>query len=157
MKLTLKLVLGFTLLFNFGYSQEPQRLEHLDSILNIINTSTKGIRYNLSDTGINSELSEIGTTFFMNKYIILSNKKRRHYETTVNEKTNTFNNNMYCVNVDEEGNLIEVKLENTTGENDEIGMQAMQELLKNKEFTWIPAVYKGEKVQFGFKVPVSKR
>lgn len=105
MKLTLKLVLGFTLLFNFGYSQEPQRLEHLDSILNIINTSTKGIRYNLSDSGINSELSEIGTTFFMNKYIILSNKKRRHYETTKNEKTNTFNNNMYCVNVDEEGNL----------------------------------------------------
>ncbi|MEZ4786446.1 MAG: hypothetical protein R2790_00805 [Flavobacterium haoranii] len=41
----------------------------------------------------------------MNKYIILSNKKRRHYETTMNEKTNTFNNNMYCVNVDEEGNL----------------------------------------------------
>ncbi len=105
MKLISKLTLVCILIQNVLFAQEPQRLEHLDSIVNIINTSTKGIRYNLSDTGINSELNEIGTTFFMNKYIILSNKKRRHYETTMNEKTNTFNNNMYCVNVDEEGNL----------------------------------------------------
>ncbi|AWM14013.1 hypothetical protein DI487_09190 [Flavobacterium sediminis] len=87
------------------FSQEPQRVEGLDSIVDILNTSTKGNRYVLSDTGINSELSEIGTSFFMNKYVILSNKKRRHYETTKNEKTNTFNNNLYCVNVDSEGNL----------------------------------------------------
>ena len=105
MKLLLKLTIGLFLLQSFAYAQEPQRLERLDSIINIINSSTKGLRYNLSDSGINSELNEIGTTFFMNKYIILSNKKRRHYETTKNEKTNTFNNNMYCVNVDEEGNL----------------------------------------------------
>ena len=105
MKLISKLVFCFILLQNVAYAQEPERLERLDSIINIINASTKGIRFNLSDTGINSELNEVGTTFFMNKYIILSNKKRRHYETTLNEKTNTFNNNMYCVNVDEEGNL----------------------------------------------------
>ncbi|MEZ4786809.1 MAG: hypothetical protein R2790_02740 [Flavobacterium haoranii] len=105
MKLLLKFTLSLFLLQSFVYAQEPQRLEHLDSIINIINASTKGMRFNLSDTGINSELNEVGTTFFMNKYIILSNKKRRHYETTMNEKTNTFNNNMYCVNVDEEGNL----------------------------------------------------
>lgn len=73
--------------------------------MNVITTSTKGLRFNLSDTGINSELSEVGTTFFMNKYIILSNKKRRHYKTTFNDSTKTFNNNLYCVNVDEEGNL----------------------------------------------------
>jgi len=105
MKLLLKFTLGLFLLQSFVYAQEPKRLERLDSIINVINTSTKGLRYNLSDSGINSELNEVGTTFFMNKYIILSNKKRRHYETTMNEKTNTFNNNMYCVNVDEEGNL----------------------------------------------------
>lgn len=87
------------------FAQEPQRLESQDSIINVINSSTKGIRYNLSDTGINSELSEVGTSFFMGKYIILSNKKRRHYKTTFNEKTNTFNNNLYCVNVDKDGNL----------------------------------------------------
>lgn len=105
MKLILRLTIGLFLLQSFSFAQEPKRLERLDSIINVINNSTKGIRFNLSDTGINSELSEIGTTFFMNKYIILSNKKRRHYETTKNEKTNTFNNNMYCVNVDEQGNL----------------------------------------------------
>lgn len=59
--------------------------------------------------------------------------------------------------VNEEGKLINVELEDSRGENDEIGMQAMQELLKNKAFKWIPAVYNGKKVQFGFKVPVSKR
>jgi outer membrane protein OmpA-like peptidoglycan-associated protein len=41
----------------------------------------------------------------MNKYIILSNKKRRHYKTTFNEKTNTYNNNLFCVNIDAEGDL----------------------------------------------------
>lgn len=87
------------------FAQEPQRAEGLETTIEALNNSTKGIRYVLSDTGINSDLSEVGTSFFMNKYIILSNKKRRHYETTVNEKTNTYNNNLYCVNVDEEGNL----------------------------------------------------
>lgn len=63
MKLIAKLILSCILLQNVAFSQEPQRLEHLDSVMNIINASTKGIRFNLSDTGINSELNEIGTTF----------------------------------------------------------------------------------------------
>lgn len=99
--ISLFVICSFTKIF----AQEPQRVEGLDSIIDVLNNSTKGIRYVLNDTGINSELSEIGTSFFMNKYIILSNKKRRHYETTLNEKTNTYNNNLYCVNVDDEGNL----------------------------------------------------
>lgn len=86
-------------------AQEPQRVESADSIANILKNSTKGLRYILSDSGINSELNEVGTAFFRNKYIILSNKKRRHYETTFNEKTNTYNNNLYCVDVDKDGNL----------------------------------------------------
>ncbi|MBD3724624.1 MAG: OmpA family protein [Flavobacteriaceae bacterium] len=105
MKLLAKLTFLLFFSVNIGYSQEPQRLEHLDSIINVINNSTKGLRFVLSDTGINSELSEVGTTFFMNKYVILSNKKRRHYTTTYNDSTKTFNNNLYCVNVDQEGNL----------------------------------------------------
>lgn len=59
--------------------------------------------------------------------------------------------------INEEGKLINVELEDSQGENEEIGLKAMQELLKTKEYTWIPAVYKGKKVQFGFKVPLSKR
>ena len=56
------------LIFLFGtffcFSQEPKRSESLDSILNTINKSTKGINYLISDTGINSELNEVGTSFF---------------------------------------------------------------------------------------------
>ncbi|MEZ4786447.1 MAG: hypothetical protein R2790_00810 [Flavobacterium haoranii] len=64
MKLLLKFTLSLFYLKGFVYAQEPQRLEHLDSIINIINASTKGDRFNLSDTGINSELNEVGTTFY---------------------------------------------------------------------------------------------
>ena len=99
--LTLFLLLGS--LVSFG--QEPKRSEWAEAIVNAINKNTKGISFIISDTGINSELNEIGTTFFKNKYIILSNKKRRHADVTVNPITNTPNNNLYCVDVKEDGNL----------------------------------------------------
>lgn len=85
-------------------AQEPKRSEKMDSINEIINKNTKGVRFTLNTVNVNSELSEIGTSFFKNKFIILSNKKRRHYETTMNEETKTPNNNLYCVNVDSTGN-----------------------------------------------------
>ena len=69
--LTIILLLGS--LMSFG--QEPKRSEGAEAIVNAINKNTKGISFILSDTGINTELNEIGTTFFKNKYIILSNKK----------------------------------------------------------------------------------
>ena len=99
--LTLFLLLGS--LVSFG--QEPKRSEGAEATVNAINKYTKGISFVISDTGINSELNEIGTTFFKNKYIILSNKKRRHADVTVNPITNTPNNNLYCVDVKEDGNL----------------------------------------------------
>ena len=99
--LTLFLLLGS--LVSFG--QEPKRSEGAEATVNAINKYTKGISFVISDTGINSELNEIGTTFFKNKYIILSNKKRRHADVTVNPVTNTPNNNLYCVDVKEDGNL----------------------------------------------------
>lgn len=96
----------FLLLVNLTiYGQEPKRSESTEVIINTINKNTKGISFVLSDTGINSELNEIGTTFFKNKYIILSNKKRRHADVTVNPITNTPNNNLYCVDVKEDGSL----------------------------------------------------
>ena len=105
MKFIAKIIVLTILISSSLFAQEPQRLDGKDSIINVINASTKGIRYVLNDTGINSELNEVGTSFFKNKYIILSNKKRRHFETTVNEKTNTPNNNLYCVDVKENGDL----------------------------------------------------
>lgn len=99
-------ITALTLLTSYSlFAQEPQRIDGKDSIINVINASTKGVRYVLNDTGINSELNEVGTSFFKNKYIILSNKKRRHFETTTNEETNTPNNNLYCVDVKENGDL----------------------------------------------------
>lgn len=99
--LTLFLLIGtFT-----AYSQEPKRSEGLDSIINVINKSTKGLNFLINDTGINSELNEVGTSFFKNKYIILSNKKHRHAEITVNPVTNEPNNNLYCVDIKEDGSL----------------------------------------------------
>ena len=96
----------FLLIVNlFSFGQEPRRSEGTEATINTINKNTKGISFVISDTGINSELNEIGTTFFKNKYIILSNKKRRHAEVTVNPITNTPNNNLYCVDVKEDGSL----------------------------------------------------
>lgn len=63
------------------------------------------VHYTFSDTGINSELSEVGATFFKNKFIIVSNKKRRHAQTTLNESSKKYNNNTYCTDVDKHGNL----------------------------------------------------
>jgi outer membrane protein OmpA-like peptidoglycan-associated protein len=105
MRVFVKTLIATLFLSQALIAQEPQRVEGADSISNILKNSTKGLRYVLSDSGINSELNEVGTTFFRNKYIILSNKKRRHYETTFNEETNAFNNNLYCVDVDKDGNL----------------------------------------------------
>ena len=99
--LTLILLLGSFI----SFGQEPKHSEGAEAIVNAINKNTKGISFILSDTGINTELNEIGTTFFKNKYIILSNKKRRHADVTINPITNTPNNNLYCVDVKEDGNL----------------------------------------------------
>ncbi len=61
--------------------------------------------YTFLDTGLNTELTEIGATFFKEKFIVITNKKRRHTTTILNENTNTFNNNSYCVDVDKNGNF----------------------------------------------------
>lgn len=72
---------------------------------NPISNNNSLLNYTLTDTGVNTELSEIGTSFFKDKFLIVSNKKRRHTTTTFNEQSNRFNNNIYCTNVDKNGNL----------------------------------------------------
>lgn len=103
LKKNLILLLFLNILTFFG--QESKQIERTDDILNSINKNTKGIHFITSDAGINSELNEIGTTFFKNKYIILSNKKRRFAKETVNPTTKTPNNNLYCVDIKEDASL----------------------------------------------------
>ena len=87
-----------------GISQNPVTAD--SKTKNSITSNNNSIlNYILTDTGINTELSEIGTTFFKDKFLIVSNKKRRHTNTTFNELLNSFNNNIYCTNVDKNGNL----------------------------------------------------
>lgn len=66
---------------------------------------SNGFSFTTFDSGVNSELSEVGTAFFMNKYLILSNKKRGFSNVSVDPKTNTPNNNLFCVDFDKSGNL----------------------------------------------------
>lgn len=97
------LLLFLNTLTTFG--QGPKQNESSEDIVNSINKNTKGINFIISDAGINSDLNEIGTTFFKNKYIILSNKRRRFAKETINPKTKIPNNNLYCVDIKEDGNL----------------------------------------------------
>jgi outer membrane protein OmpA-like peptidoglycan-associated protein len=65
------------------------------------NLYTSDLNFKTQKTSINSELNEVGVCFFRNKFIILSNAKRRHYNRTINQFNNSFNNNIYCVDVTE--------------------------------------------------------
>ena len=87
-----------------GFSQDSFNDYNSNSSLNQIKKPTL-LNYVLTDTGINTELSEIGSSFFKDKFLVVSNKKRRHTKTTFNETSNKFNNNIYCTNVDKNGNL----------------------------------------------------
>lgn len=74
MKTKILLLTLISFLINSVITQEPVKNDKLDSINDIINKNAKGLRFILNEVSINSELSEIGTSFFKNKFIILSNK-----------------------------------------------------------------------------------
>ncbi|MFC7774387.1 OmpA family protein [Flavobacterium sp. GCM10027622] len=62
-------------------------------------------KYTIAPTGINSKLSEIGSTFFMNKYIMYSSRKTGAIGAGRDENTNNPYNTLYCMNIDKNGNL----------------------------------------------------
>ncbi|MCL9804812.1 OmpA family protein [Flavobacterium amniphilum] len=62
-------------------------------------------KYNIAPTGINSKLSDIGSTFFMNKYIMYSSRKTGAIGAGRDESTNNPYNALYCMNMDKSGNL----------------------------------------------------
>ncbi|MEW5674861.1 OmpA family protein [Flavobacterium enshiense] len=75
-----------------------------NKVLAVNKTETTGLNFITHDSGINTELSEVGSTFFMGKYLILSNKKRGFAKVTVDQFNNP-NNNLFCANIDKHGNL----------------------------------------------------
>jgi uncharacterized protein YxeA len=54
MKFILKITLLILLINTSLFAQEPERFDGNDSIVNVISASTKGIRYVLNDTEINT-------------------------------------------------------------------------------------------------------
>jgi len=103
---TTVLLLVTLITFSFpAFSQGGQNIKHTSKALAGSKMETTGLNFITNDAGINTELSEVGSTFFMDKYLVLSNKKRGFAKVTVDTNTNTPNNNLFCVNVDKYGNL----------------------------------------------------
>lgn len=62
-------------------------------------------QYNIIPTGINSTLSEVGSTFFMDKYLMYSSRKTGAIGAGKDANTNAPYNSLYCLNMDKTGNL----------------------------------------------------
>jgi hypothetical protein len=88
-----------------AFSQGGQKHKTTNKAIISSKLETLGLNFIINDAGINTELSEVGTTFFMDKYLVLSNKKRGFAKVTVDATSNTPNNNLFCVNIDKYGNL----------------------------------------------------
>lgn len=62
--------------------------------------------YTVEPTAINSKLSDIGSTFFMDKYIMYSSRKTGAIGAGRDENTNNPYNTLYCLNIEKtNGNL----------------------------------------------------
>ncbi|WP_428223593.1 OmpA family protein [Flavobacterium sp.] len=62
-------------------------------------------RFQVDHTGINTNLSEIGATFFRNKYIMYSSRKTGAIGAGKDNSTNQPYNGLYCISIDNKGNL----------------------------------------------------
>ncbi|MBQ0117734.1 MAG: OmpA family protein, partial [Flavobacterium sp.] len=60
---------------------------------------------NAQGTSVNSDKNEVGVTFFKDKFIILSNKKRGYAKVTKNEITKDNNYNVFCTDRHNDNNL----------------------------------------------------
>ncbi|SFB13748.1 Outer membrane protein OmpA [Flavobacterium swingsii] len=61
--------------------------------------------YTVVATAINTKLSDVGSTFFMGKYIMYSSRKTGAIGAGRDENTNNPYNGLYCLNMDRTGNL----------------------------------------------------
>lgn len=62
-------------------------------------------KYEIISTGINTSLSDVGATFFMNKYIMYSSRKTGAIGAGRDVNTGNPYNSLYCLNIDKTGNL----------------------------------------------------
>ncbi len=61
--------------------------------------------FTLTSTGINTKLTEVGSTFFKNKYIMYSSRKIGEIGVGKDKVTNEPYSNLYCLDIDKYGNL----------------------------------------------------
>ena len=80
-----------------------------ESVYEINTTNTEilesNINFILTPTKANTKLSDVGSAFFKNKYIIYSSRKTGEIGIGKDNITNQPFTNLYCLNVDETGNL----------------------------------------------------
>jgi outer membrane protein OmpA-like peptidoglycan-associated protein len=62
-------------------------------------------KFEILNTGINTSLSDVGSTFFMNKYIMYSSRKTGAIGAGRDVNTGNPYNGLYCLNIDKTGNL----------------------------------------------------
>lgn len=61
--------------------------------------------YTVGTTDVNTKQSEIGSTFFMNKYIMYSSRRTGAIGAGKDSETNLPYNSLYCMSIDKNGNL----------------------------------------------------
>ncbi|WP_313806534.1 OmpA family protein [Flavobacterium sp.] len=104
MKTKALLLLASLISSTIAVAQGGQNTKNSNKTVSSSKLETTGLNFIINDSGINTEMSEVGSTFFMDKYLILSNKKRGFAKVTTNENNNA-NNNLFCANIDKYGNL----------------------------------------------------
>ncbi|WP_136667495.1 OmpA family protein [Flavobacterium sp. H122] len=85
---------------NFINSDLPEEISETKKTIIELNDT-----FDVFSTGINSPLSDIGATFFMNKYIMYSSRKTGAIGAGKDANTNSPYNSLYCINIDNKGNL----------------------------------------------------
>ena len=86
------------------YAQDSFIGNELDTKSSGIINESKNL-YTISPTGINSKFSDIGATFFMDKFIMYSSRKTGSITGGKDKLNNTPYQSLYCLNIDINGNL----------------------------------------------------
>ncbi|RTY87015.1 OmpA family protein [Flavobacterium sp. GT3R68] len=99
------IILFFISLTNFAQDSftGSENLSDLNSIESEVLESN--LKFTISHTAINTKLSEVGSTFFKNKYIMYSSRKTGEIGAGRDEATQQPFTNLYCLNIDKYGNL----------------------------------------------------
>lgn len=76
-----------------------------DQVIRKTNFSESNAAFEVTPTKINSDLSEIGSAIFMNKYIMYSSRKTGAIGAGKDPATNNPYNTLYCISMKENGDL----------------------------------------------------